>query len=177
MNPELRNEHEGFSLGGPIWKNHTFFFLTFERQKFVQGNTVEATVPSEAWINQAETVLSKYHIPVNPVMINVYNTLFPNAIQSAPGTVNNYFSGSPAQYKSENGIIKIDHVFNEKHSIFARAFLGTGEAVAYAGSVYGEYFQIGPEPPTQLCGGLQLRDYSPHGESASAGRELLLPGI
>jgi hypothetical protein len=144
VNPELRNEHEGFSLGGPIWKNHTFFFLTFERQKFVQGNTVEATVPSTAWINQAETVLAKYHIPVNPVMINVYNALFPTAIQGAPGTVNNYFSGSPARYKSENGIIKIDHVFNEKHSLFARAFLGTGEAVAYAGSVYGEYYQSVP---------------------------------
>jgi len=143
-NPELRNEHEGFSLGGPIWKNHTFFFITFERQKFVQGNTVQATVPSLAWINEAEGVLSAYHIPVNPVMINVYNALFPQSIQGAPATVNNYFSGSPAQYKSENGIIKIDHVFNEKHSIFARAFLGTGEAVAYAGSVYGEYFQSVP---------------------------------
>jgi hypothetical protein len=144
VNPELRNEHEGFSLGGPVWKNHTFFFLTFERQKFVQGNTVQATVPSEAWIGQAETVLSKYHIPVNPVMINVYNTLFPNAIQGAPGTVNNFFSGSPAQYKSENGIIKIDHVFNEKNSVFARVFLGTGEANAFAGSVYGQYFQSVP---------------------------------
>src|SRR5579871_451400 len=143
-NVELRNEHEGFSLGGPVWKNHTFFFLTFERQKFVQGNTVQATVPSLAWISQAETVLNKYGIPVNPVMMNVYNTLWPQSIHGAPATANNFFSGSPAQYKSENGVIKIDHVFNEKHSIFARAFIGTGEAVAYAGSVYGQYFQSVP---------------------------------
>ena len=142
--PELRNEHEGFSLGGPIWKNKTFFFLTFERQKFVQGNTATATVPSQAWIDQAQTVLSKYHIPVNPVMLNVYNALFPSEIHGAPGTVNNFFSSSPAVYKSENGIIKIDHVFNEKHSVFARAFLGTGEATAFAGSVYGEYYQKVP---------------------------------
>src|SRR5580704_4481623 len=144
VNPELRNEHEGFSAGGPIWKNHTFFFLTFERQKFVQGNTVQATVPSLAWIGQAETVLSKYGVPVNPVMMNVYNALFPAEIHGAPGTTNNFFSGSPARYKSENGIIKIDHVFNQKNSLFARVFLGTGEAVAYAGSVYGEYFQSVP---------------------------------
>lgn len=141
VKPELRNEHEGFSLGGPIWKNHTFFFLTFERQKFVQGNTVQATVPSQAWIDQAEQILAKYNVPVNPVMMNVYNALYPSVIHGAPASSPNFFSGSPAVYKSENGIIKIDHVFNEKHSVFARVFLGTGEAAAYAGSVYGQYFQ------------------------------------
>ncbi len=143
VNPELRNEHEGFSLGGPIWKNHTFFFLTFERQKFVQGNTVQATVPSLAWIAQAETILAnpKYNVPVNPVMMNVYNTLYPADIHGAAATPLNFFSSAPAVYKSENGIIKIDHVFNDKHSVFARVFLGTGEAKAFSGSVYPQYFQ------------------------------------
>jgi hypothetical protein len=146
LKPELRNEHEGFSLGGPVWKNHTFFFLTFERQKFVQGNTLTATAPSLAWIAQAETVLAKYHVPVNPVMMNVYNSLFPSVIHDAPATVDNFFSTAPAAYKSENGIIKIDHVFNEKHSVFARVFLGTGEASAYAGgvSIYPDYYQKVP---------------------------------
>src|SRR5579862_1297102 len=143
-NPELRNENEGFSLGGPIWKNKTFFFITFERQKFIQGNTVQATVPSAAWISQAQAALTKYGVQVNPTMLNVYNALWPTSIQGAAGTVNNFFSGSPAVYKSDNGIIKIDHVFNQKHTIFARAFLGTGEATAFAGSVYPEFFQVVP---------------------------------
>jgi hypothetical protein len=142
--PELRNEHEGFSLGGPILKNKTFFFLTFERQHFIAGNTVQATVPSLAWISQAQNVLNAYNVKVNPTMLNVYNALWPTSIQSAPGSTNNYFSGAPSVYKSENGIIKIDHVFNEKYSIFARAFLGTGQASAFAGAVYQEYFQVVP---------------------------------
>ncbi len=33
----LRNQNYGASLGGPIWRDETFFFLTYEEQKFVIG--------------------------------------------------------------------------------------------------------------------------------------------
>jgi hypothetical protein len=82
-NPLLRNENYGFSLGGPIWKNRTFFFITYEKQKFTAGNTAQATVPSSAWINQSEVVLSKYGVPVNQVMVNVYNALWPQSVAGA----------------------------------------------------------------------------------------------
>ena len=58
-NPLLRNENYGFSLGGPIIKNKTFFFLTYEKQKFTAGNTATATVPSSAWISQAQTLMAR----------------------------------------------------------------------------------------------------------------------
>ena len=143
-NPLLRNENYGFSLGGPIFKNRTFFFLTYEKQKFTAGNTVVATVPSQAWISQAEALMAKNNVPVNPVMVRVFNLLWPSSIANAAGTADNYFSGDPSKYKSDNGVIRLDHSFNEKEKISARAFLGTGEATAYAGSVYGEYFQSVP---------------------------------
>ena len=143
-NPLLRNENYGFSLGGPIWKNKTFFFLTYEKQKFTAGNTAEATVPSLAWISQAETLMAKYNVPVNPVMLRVYNLLWPSSIASAPGTAQNYFSNDPSKYKSDNGVIRLDHYFSDNEHVSARAFLGTGEATAFAGSVYGEYFQSVP---------------------------------
>jgi hypothetical protein len=143
-NPLLRNQNYGFSFGGPIIRNKTFFFLTYEKQKFTAGNTAEATVPSGAWISQAEGVLNQYGVPVNPVMVNVYNLLWPQGIGSAPLTQPNYFSNDPQQYKSDNGIIRLDHAFNDKHTLSARVFLGTGEATAFAGSVYKEYFQSVP---------------------------------
>ena len=143
-NPLLRNENYGFSLGGPIWKNKTFFFLTYEKQKFTAGNTAEATVPSLAWVSQAETLMAKYGVAVNPVMLRVYNLLWPSSIASAAGTADNYFSNDPSRYKSDNGVIRLDHSFTDNEKISARAFLGTGEATAFAGSVYGEYFQSVP---------------------------------
>ncbi len=143
-NPLLRNQNYGFSLGGPIIKNKTFFFLTYEKQKFTAGNTAEATVPSSAWISQAQSLMAQYGVPVNPVMVRVYNLLWPSSIASAPGTADNYFSNDPSKYKSDNGVIRLDHSFTDSEKISARAFLGTGEATAFAGSVYGEYFQSVP---------------------------------
>jgi len=143
-NPLLRNENYGFSLGGPIWKNKTFFFITYEKQKFTAGNTAQATVPSSAWINQAEGLLSKYGVPVNQVMLNVYGALWPSSIAGAALAQPNYFSNDPQKYKSDNGVIKLDHSFTSRQNLSARVFLGTGEATAFAGSVYKDYFQSVP---------------------------------
>ncbi len=143
-NPELRNQNYGFSLGGPIIRNKTFFFLTYEHQKFIGGNQLQATVPSDAWVAATTPVLAKYQIAVNPVMLNILNNLWPASIRGAAATGPNFFSSDKNDYKSDNGIIRLDHNFNERHSIFARAFLGTGEATAFAGSVYRPYFQSVP---------------------------------
>lgn len=144
-NPLLRNQNYGFSLGGPIWKNRTFFFISYEKQKFTAGNTAQATVPSAAWVSKAQGVLTQYGVPLNPVMLNVYNALWPvSRISGAALGQPNYFSNDPAEYKSDNGILRLDHAFNTKHTISGRVFLGTGEANAFAGSVYREYFQTVP---------------------------------
>src|SRR5215468_3762502 len=115
-NPLLRNENYGFSVGGPIIKNKTFFFITYEKQKFTAGNTAQATVPSSAWINQAEGLLSKYGVPVNQVMLNVYGALWPSSIAGAALTQPNYFSNDPQKYKSDNGVIKLDHAFTSRQN-------------------------------------------------------------
>jgi hypothetical protein len=55
--PELRR-----SLGGPIWHDHTFFFLTYEEQKFLIGLSNSATEPSTAYQALALAELSKYNV-------------------------------------------------------------------------------------------------------------------
>jgi hypothetical protein len=144
-NPLLRNENYGFSVGGPIFRNKTFFFLSYEKQKFTAGNTATATVPSQAWIAQAQALLLQFKVAQNPVMTRVYNLLWPvSSIASAPGTPSNYFSNDPSKYKSDNGVIRLDHSFSDKEKISGRVFLGTGEATAFATSVYARYFQSVP---------------------------------
>lgn len=153
-NPILRDQNYGFSAGGPIFKNKTFFFLTYEKQHVVGGNQLQATVPSSAWFAQAQTALTKYGVPVNAVMMDVYNSLWPvSLIQGAPAIQPNFFSPAKNDWNSNNGIAKLDHVFNEKHSVFAHVFVGSaldtafgcGGACSTVGSVYKEYFQTVPD--------------------------------
>jgi hypothetical protein len=141
---KLRNHNYGFSAGGPILKNKTFFFLTYEHQKFIAGNALQATVPSDAWFAQARQVLAKYDVPVNNVMVATYQNLWPARVRNAPATQPDFFSTDANDYKSDNGIAKVDHVFNSKQNVSVRAFLGTGDAAAYAGSVLKEYYQVVP---------------------------------
>jgi hypothetical protein len=141
---KLRNEHMGFSLGGPILKNRTFFFINYERQKYVIADPNTGTMISDAWINIARNILQAYSVPVNPVMLATYQNLWPAASRGAAATRLNISSTGDDTGESNNGVIKIDHQIGEKHNISARAFLGTGEAAQFAGSVFREYYQVVP---------------------------------
>ena len=63
----LRNQNYGASLGGPIWRDHTFFFLTYEEQKFVIGEANTVTEPSPAYQALALAELSKYNVQPSQV--------------------------------------------------------------------------------------------------------------
>src|SRR5713101_3056582 len=58
--PPLRNENYGFTVGGPIIKNKTFFFLGYEKQDFVFGLSGVATEPSVAYQCKALGVLAAH---------------------------------------------------------------------------------------------------------------------
>jgi hypothetical protein len=46
--PEFRRNQFGGSIGGPIWREHTFFFADYEGLRQSQGVTTLANVPSKA---------------------------------------------------------------------------------------------------------------------------------
>jgi hypothetical protein len=143
-NPELRNQNYGLSLGGPFFKNKLFFFITYERQKFIAGNQLQATAPSDAWVAKAQALMSQFGVTPNPVMLRVLKTLWPSAIRSAPAAQPNYFSTDKNDYASHNGVFNISYNITDKHSLFLRGFAGSGDATAFAGSVYHDYFQFVP---------------------------------
>jgi hypothetical protein len=141
---ELRNHQGGFSLGGPIWKNHTFFFMDYEEQIYRQALTAPGTTPSAAWVSAATAVMNKDGVAVNPLSLVLINTLWPANSLSGPETVHNYAGAGINLSNSYNGVVKVDHYFNEKNNIAIRWFGGTGNQTEYVGSAMPYYFQACP---------------------------------
>jgi hypothetical protein len=139
----IRNNQFGFSAGGPIIRDKTFFFIAGEGQIAIADNSIQTTEPSAAYVTAAQAVLAKYNVPVNPVSLNLL-TIFPADVRNGPAAANNYLSNGQNNYNSYNGVIKIDHRFNAKHSMFARYYVGTGTQTADIGSHIPGYFQIAP---------------------------------
>ncbi|HZR24396.1 MAG TPA: TonB-dependent receptor, partial [Vicinamibacterales bacterium] len=125
----------------PIVHNKTFYFSTFEAQKLTAGNSLTDTAPSDAWVQQATGLLHQFNVPVNTVSQNLL-ALWPG--RSGGAVPQNFVSQDPNSYTSYNGIFKVDHNFNQVHSISARYFGGGGDQVAQINSPYLAYFQAVP---------------------------------
>src|SRR6266700_3349177 len=110
--PPLRNQNYGGSVGGPIIKDKTFYFLSFEKQNYLIGLSGRATEPSDAWINNALAVLNAHSVPESTLSAKLIgpNGFWPrNLIGSLPATANNFFSPVASTGYSYNGVIKLDH--------------------------------------------------------------------
>lgn len=141
----LRNENFGGSVGGPIWKDHTFLFLTYEEQKFVIGFVNTQTEPSPAYEALALAELQKYGVTPSQVSKNILSTLWqPALIANLPATPLNFSSSAPENGYSHNLVAKLDHNFNENSHLSGRYFFGQGYADAPSGSLLPEYFQVVP---------------------------------
>src|SRR4051794_38159657 len=143
---KLKNNQFGGSVGGPVIKNKLFYFLTYERQKFIIGNNSASLSPSAAWVNLAQGVLSRYNIPVNPVSLNLLS-FWPARGRTGPATNPNAFTSDNSDNYSDNGIGKIDWNINDKNTLAFRYYVGTGKQTAPFGTPYSpfhEYFQIAP---------------------------------
>ena len=150
--PRLRNYNTGFTFGGPIIKDKTFFFLGFEKQDYIFGLTGLATEPSQAWVAKAQALIGN-SAPLSPLSANLLNTLWPSVIRNLPAVTSNFFATVPATGYSYNGVVKLDHNFTANEHLSFHWFAGQGNqiqppgaslALATASSNLGDYFEEAP---------------------------------
>ena len=150
--PRLRNYNTGFTFGGPIIKDKTFFFLGFEKQDYIFGLTGLATEPSQAWVAKAQALIGN-SAPLSPLSANLLNTLWPSVIRPLQAITSNFFATVPATGYSYNGVVKLDHNFTANEHLSFHWFAGQGNqiqppgaslALATASSNLGDYFEEAP---------------------------------
>jgi Carboxypeptidase regulatory-like domain len=140
----IRNHQGGFTLGGPIWKNHTFLFTAGEFQLAKANVALTDTVLTDAWLSDATAFLNKYKLSPNQLSQNLYNLLYPANSKDGPATTSNYFAQGTSNYVSYNGIIKLDQTFSQKQTLSVRYLGTTGNQTAPTASDYAQYFQTAP---------------------------------
>ena len=139
----IRNNQFGFSVGRSDCEEQDVLLPQW-RIAALQRQQLASRYDSFRCLDDGrQGVLTQYGVPVNPVSVNL-QTIWPASTRTGAAVQNNYLSNGRNDYNSYNGIVKIDHNFNEKHSISARYFGGTGTQTADVGSHIRDFFQVAP---------------------------------
>ena len=133
---QLRFKQFGGTLGGPVWRNRTFFFGSYQGTRNRNSNTSVVTVPTP---EQARGNFGGVNIydPANVVGGNrqqFANNVIPEGrmdpvgrkiaalypAPNQPGLVNNYASLVPQSDDANQYDFRGDHNFSERDKLFAR---------------------------------------------------------
>jgi Carboxypeptidase regulatory-like domain/TonB dependent receptor-like, beta-barrel len=108
--PELNRNQFGGNFGGPVVKDRTFFFGSYEGLRQDRGTTTIATVPSRA--TRARPDLSAVTKP--------YLLLYPEPNGRETGATGLYTVESVSPTRENFALGKIDHTFSQSQSVSVR---------------------------------------------------------
>ncbi len=112
--PPFRLNQYGVSLGGPVVKNRTFFFATFEglRQRLDVANQTAALVPSGAFRARVQAV--------QPALTPVLAAYPAGTRATANPDVDEYFGRRRLTWNEDSFLVRLDHRLDDRTPLFVR---------------------------------------------------------
>lgn len=123
----LENNRSGFSLGGPVLRNRTFFFANYEAQRFPRTTEVARLVPSAALrggqlrfrdasgnvVGYDLRTIDPRGIGLNPVVSSVWETLPAGNDPSRGDGLNTvgFTADADTSFNSDTVVLRLDHNF------------------------------------------------------------------
>jgi Carboxypeptidase regulatory-like domain len=142
QDPYVRNDF-GASVGGPIWKDHTFFFLNGEVQRFRTTRTESTTTPNAAFRSGVFTYIDPTDgsqtpvdltnpanpnnlsgLPQNPTIAQIFGVTPVGQADNGDGVSTTYFFGSPDALNSYTLTGRFDQKLTDKHQLTVRYIYG-----------------------------------------------------
>ena len=156
--PQLNRNTFGATVGGPIQRDKTFYFGSWESMRLRQGFTQNTTVPTPDFrkgdfssllktdfSNPTPIVLydwtTKQPFPnniipadrLNPLALRFMNEFVPLPIRSGRGgirPIDNYQSLAPQQTRTDQFLARADHALSPASRIFARYIISDTDTTA-----------------------------------------------
>ncbi|MEK6322566.1 MAG: carboxypeptidase regulatory-like domain-containing protein [Acidobacteriota bacterium] len=137
--PELIDNRFGFSVGGPIWKEKTFFFGNYEGRRLPGTLSVTRIVPTQSYrdgqlrFRDASGNVNTFNprtfdprgLGANPQIQAYHKTLpLPNNFTVGDGLNTGGFTADlPTNLRDDFGVLRLDHQINSNWSVEARGSL------------------------------------------------------
>jgi len=137
-NPSLNANTYGGSVGGPIVKDHTFFYFDYEGVRLDQDSLIATQTVPAAWATgdfsgvpgltltnplTGMPYTSNRVTNIDPRVATILKDFFPTPTSNSSNidsTGNNLISTMPGKYSVNGYDGRLDHVFNSNHRIFGR---------------------------------------------------------
>ncbi|MBI4443400.1 MAG: TonB-dependent receptor [Acidobacteria bacterium] len=132
--PEFRRNQFGGTVGGPVIKNRTFYFGSYEGLRQGVGQTSSYTVPGQA---MRQGIVRGVSIPIDPA-IRPYMDAYPlpNEPDRADGTARLVRSDTETT-KQNYAVVRVDHRINDSNFLFGRFLIDNAEVVTPSFTVDG----------------------------------------